>query len=159
MFAQRLRRRPEIETALGEFLCLLGLLCGWRIAPPGAKKNTTQILPRYIGPPTVTLGQHYSNFMPSGPNHEYNREYVFFSQHFLNMQRLDRATSNVIFGMFIRTVPQKFQSFSTHGTPLSANWDTNFIAINFLGFLPSAGPNEFSVFFDENCIFRPCLYL
>ena len=32
----------------------------------------------------MTLGRHYSNLIPLGPNHEYNREYIFFLALFKN---------------------------------------------------------------------------
>ena len=87
-----------------------------------ARKATTQITRYIIGPildhPSVTLGHHYYNFIPLSSSHEYNREYIF-SQHFLNTQLFDLATSNAICDVFIRIVSQKCQSFSTHGTPLS----------------------------------------
>ena len=87
----------------------------------------------------MTLGQHYSSLIPLSSNHEYNSEYIFVI--LLKTQLFDLATSNVIFGLFIRTVSQKCQPFSTHDTTFPANWDTNIIAINLIGFWPTAEPN------------------
>ena len=47
--------------------------------------------------------------------------------------------------MFIRTASQKCQPFPTHSTPLSANQDTNIIAINLIGSWPLAGHNNTKV--------------
>ena len=75
------------------------------------------------GPPSATLGTHYSNQNHLGSNQEY-REYIFF-EHFLNTQVINPATSNVIFDLFIRTVSQKYQPFPIHSTPLSSKQNTH----------------------------------
>ena len=42
MFAQRLQRWPDIETAMGDFpVFAWTAICGWRFAPP-VRKATTQ---------------------------------------------------------------------------------------------------------------------
>ena len=82
MLTPCLRRWPGIETALGD--CPV---CGWTamrvtLLSPVARKATTQIT-RYIGTMlmSVTLGQHYYNYIPLSPKHvkAYIREYFFLS--------------------------------------------------------------------------------
>ena len=125
----------DIETALGycPLLAWTAMLVTLFLLPSPEKPlpdNTS-----------VTLGQHYSNLVPLSPNHEYNRDIYFFLLSLFNTKLFDLATSNVIFDVFIMTVPQKCQPFSTHGTPLSANSDTNISAINLICSSPPAGPN------------------
>ena len=70
---------PTLEPHWVIVQCLLGLPCGWRFPLPVARKATYQ---------------HYSNLFPLSPNHEYNREYIFF----LAPVKLttDLATSNIV---------------------------------------------------------------
>ena len=82
MLAQRLRRWPDIETALGDYI-----MFAWtamRVTPCSSRRlkshhpdNTIQCCCN-AGQQSVTLGQHYSNLITLSPNHEYNRNYIFF---------------------------------------------------------------------------------
>ena len=68
----------------------------------------------------VMLGhrlRRWANIIPTKTlqafKHECKREFIF-SQHFLNNQLFDLATSNAIFDMFTRTVSQKCLQFPTN---------------------------------------------
>ena len=49
----------------------------------------------------------------------FNREGIFFPEHFVKAKVLNVDTLNIILDMFIRTGVQKCQPFPTHNIPLS----------------------------------------
>ena len=127
--AQRIRRWSNMEKIFGDCL-VFGETghCMWVTLPSSCRQKShypdnTIYWPNVdvmLETASMTLGQHYSNLIRLSSNHEYNCEYVL-SEHFLDTQLFDLATSNVIFALFIRAVSQKCQPFPTHDPTLSAN--------------------------------------
>ena len=127
MLTHSLQRWPDIETVLGDCPCFLS--AAWGVTMWVTLSNPAPETPdNTIHWPNddVMLGhclRRWANIIPIKTLEDlitvFNRECIFFSEHFLKTKVLNLGTSNVILDMFIRTGVQKYQPFPTHSTPLS----------------------------------------